>query len=182
MNKIFLIIGAIAVAVLIVVFIALIVVLAKGKGTTEKNKQSKITEKANLPAEQKQQPNLQTNEAEEQTTKKTSKSTQPKQKKQTAQKETSNEPVKQKEEAASEPQPETEEKVKAQKYMITYDKEEKLWVVKKTNAKKASKKFKTKAEAYLYAERLSEERGMALTVKKKDGKFQKAANAKKSVK
>ena len=66
--------------------------------------------------------------------------------------------------------------------MITYDKEDKLWVVKKTNAKKASKKFKTKSEAYVYAERLSEARDMALTVKKKDGKFQKAENAKKSVK
>ena len=74
-----------------------------------------------------------------------------------------------------------EEKVRAQKYMITYDKEEKLWVVKKTNAKKASKKFKTKADAYEYAERLATERDMALTVKKKDGKFQKAENAKKSV-
>ena len=50
-----------------------------------------------------------------------------------------------------------------------------------TSAKKASKKFKTKAEAYEYADRLASERDMALTVKKKDGKFQKAENAKKSV-
>lgn len=77
---------------------------------------------------------------------------------------------------------ETEEaKERAQKYMITFDKEQKLWVVRKTNAKKASKKFKTKAEAYTYAERLANDRDMALTVKKKDGKFQKAENAKKSV-
>ena len=65
--------------------------------------------------------------------------------------------------------------------MITFDKEEKLWVVRKTNAKKASKKFKTKTDAVEYAARLSEERGMSLTVKKKDGKFQKTANAIKEV-
>ena len=68
------------------------------------------------------------------------------------------------------------EKPKIEKYMITYNKEEKLWVVKKTGAKRASKKFKTKAEAVVYAQRISEEKGMALTVKKKDGKFQKASN------
>lgn len=74
-----------------------------------------------------------------------------------------------------------EEKV-IKKYIIKYNKEEKVWVVKKTNAKKASKKFKTKTDAYLYAERLSSAREMPLTVMKKDGKFQKAENVKKSVK
>ena len=43
--------------------------------------------------------------------------------------------------------------------------------LKRTGATRASKKFKTKAEAKEYAERLSEEKGMALTVKKKDGKY-----------
>ena len=65
--------------------------------------------------------------------------------------------------------------------MITFDKEQKLWIVKKTGGQRASKKFKTKAEAMEFASRLSEERGMSLTVKKKDGKFQKTANAQKEV-
>ena len=75
---------------------------------------------------------------------------------------------------------ETVEKAKAQKYMVIYDKESKLWVVKKTGAQRASKKFQTKAQAFKFAERISGEKGMSLTVKKKNGQFQKAANAKKS--
>ena len=75
-----------------------------------------------------------------------------------------------------------EEKTRAQKYMITFDKEQKLWVVKKTGAKKASKKFKTKPEAVKYADRLSSDQGLSLTVKKKDGKFQKSATVKKIAK
>ena len=64
--------------------------------------------------------------------------------------------------------------------MVIYDKENKVWIVKKTGAQRASKKFATKAQAYKFAERISGEKGMSLTVKKKNGQFQKAANAKKA--
>ena len=59
------------------------------------------------------------------------------------------------------------------RYVVTYDKEAKQWVVKKTNSQRASKRCKTKAEALEVAERLSKNKELALTVKKKDGKFQK---------
>ena len=58
-------------------------------------------------------------------------------------------------------------------YGLTYDKENRQWVVKKTGATRASKRFLTKAEALEYAEKLSEANGANLRVHKKDGKFQK---------
>lgn len=67
-----------------------------------------------------------------------------------------------------------EEKMeRKQKYMVIYDKENKDWVVKKTDSSRASKRCKTKAEALEVATRLSESQDLSLTVKKKDGKFQK---------
>ena len=57
--------------------------------------------------------------------------------------------------------------------MLTYDKENKEWVVKKTGGQRASKRFSTKKEALVYAEKLSQNQDLNLTVKKKDGKFQK---------
>lgn len=65
------------------------------------------------------------------------------------------------------------EKRTKQRYIVTYDKEAKQWVVKKTDSQRASKRCKTKAEALEVAERLSESQDLSLTVKKKDGKFQK---------
>ncbi len=67
----------------------------------------------------------------------------------------------------------------SQKYMVTYDKEAKQWVVKKTGATRASKRCKTKKEAMEVAEKLAESQDLNLTVKKKDGKFQKRENASK---
>ena len=61
--------------------------------------------------------------------------------------------------------------------MVTYDKDSKYWVVKKTGAQKASKRCKTKKEAMEVAERLAENQDLNLTVKKKNGKFQKRENA-----
>ena len=66
---------------------------------------------------------------------------------------------------------------RAQKYMVTYDKEDKTWVVKKTGATRASKRCKTKKEAMEVAERLAENQDLNISVKKKDGKFQKRENA-----
>ena len=60
-----------------------------------------------------------------------------------------------------------------QKYMVVYDKENKNWIIKKTGAKKASKRCKTKKEALEIAERLADNQDLNLSIKKKDGKFQK---------
>ncbi len=58
-------------------------------------------------------------------------------------------------------------------YGITYDKEAREWVVKKSGASRASKRCATKAEAMKVAEKLSETSNSTLRVHKKDGKFQK---------
>lgn len=67
----------------------------------------------------------------------------------------------------------SEAKTKNQKYMVIYDKEKKDWIVKKTGAGRASKRCRTKKEALEVAERLAESQDLNLTIKKKDGKFQK---------
>lgn len=72
-----------------------------------------------------------------------------------------------------------EDKKPSQKYMVTYDKDRKDWVVKKTGATRASKRCKTKKEAMEVAEKLAESQDLNISVKKKDGKFQKRENASK---
>ena len=66
-----------------------------------------------------------------------------------------------------------EVKTKNQKYMVIYDKEKKDWVIKKTGAAKASKRCKTKKEALEFVEKYAENQDLNVSVKKKDGKFQK---------
>lgn len=89
------------------------------------------------------------------------------------------EPAKKEESSAqvanTQEKPEGSEKSKSRpaKYIISYDKNARLWVVKKTGSSRASKRFVTKAEALEYAEALSQKQNLNLTVKKKDGKFQK---------
>ena len=77
---------------------------------------------------------------------------------------------------------EEEEKVRSQKYMVTYDKERKDWVVKKTGAQKASKRCKTKKEAMEVVTRLADNQELNISVKKKNGKFQKTENATRLIK
>ena len=94
------------------------------------------------------------------------------------------EPTAEKQEEVKEPEQTTseegmEDKKTAQKYMVTYDKEHKDWVVKKTGAARASKRCKTKKEAMEVAEKLAESQELNISVKKKDGKFQKRENASK---
>ncbi len=94
------------------------------------------------------------------------------------------EPTAEKQEEVKEPEQTTseeemEDKKPAQKYMVTYDKERKDWVVKKTGAARASKRCKTKKEAMEVAEKLAETQELNISVKKKDGKFQKRENASK---
>ena len=66
------------------------------------------------------------------------------------------------------------------KYSVTYDKDKKDWVVKKAGSERATKRCKTKKEAMETIEKLSSHNQINLSVKKKDGKFQKLDNAKKS--
>lgn len=78
------------------------------------------------------------------------------------------------EEQPTEVEATTEEvKVKNQKYMVIYDKEKKDWVIKKTGAAKASKRCKTKKEALEFVEKYAENQDLNVSIKKKDGKFQK---------
>lgn len=70
-----------------------------------------------------------------------------------------------------------EEKPKRkQVYMVTFDKEEREWVIKKTGADRASRRCKTKQEALEIVDKLSENQDLGVSVKKKDGKFQKKSN------
>lgn len=80
---------------------------------------------------------------------------------------------------ATESEENMEDKKPSQKYMVTYDKDRKDWVVKKTGATRASKRCKTKKEAMEVAEKLAESQDLNISVKKKDGKFQKRENASK---
>lgn len=47
------------------------------------------------------------------------------------------------------------------------------WQVKKANAQKALKRFKTKAEAEAYAKQVAANQGTSVVRQKKDGKIQK---------
>ncbi len=66
------------------------------------------------------------------------------------------------------------------KYSVSYDKDKKDWVVKKAGSERATKRCKTKKEAMETIEKLSAHNEINISVKKKDGKFQKLDNAKKS--
>ncbi len=66
--------------------------------------------------------------------------------------------------------PEKEQKVT---YAVTYDKENREWVVKKSGSSRASKRCPTKEEALDVAEKLSKQNNALLRVHKKNGKFQK---------
>lgn len=63
-----------------------------------------------------------------------------------------------------------------QVYMVTFDKEAREWVIKKTGADRASRRCKTKQEALEIVDKLSENQDLGVSVKKKDGKFQKKSN------
>ena len=62
-------------------------------------------------------------------------------------------------------------------YMVTYDKASKEWIVRKTGAQRASKRCRTKKQAVKVAEHLATTQDLNITVKKKNGKFQKKGNA-----
>lgn len=74
------------------------------------------------------------------------------------------------EKVESEAKPEKEQKVS---YGVTYDKENREWVVRKSGSSRASKRCATKEEALEVAEKLSKQNNATLRVHKKNGKFQK---------
>ena len=76
-------------------------------------------------------------------------------------------------EETNEEEAEMKKEEKKATYGVTYDKEKREWVVKKTGSTRASKRCATKAEALEVAEKLSEASGANLRVHKKNGKFQK---------
>ena len=71
-----------------------------------------------------------------------------------------------------EPQAKLEKEQKVS-YGVTYDKENREWVVRKSGSSRASKRCATKEEALAVAEKLSKQNNATLRVHKKNGKFQK---------
>lgn len=58
-------------------------------------------------------------------------------------------------------------------YVLSYDKQDRLWVIKKSTNTRATKKFVTKEEALKELKVLAEKAGIPYLVQKMDGKFQK---------
>ena len=56
---------------------------------------------------------------------------------------------------------------------MVYDKEARVWLIKKDGAKRTIASFKTKEEALNRVKELSETQDLNFVVHKKDGKFQK---------
>lgn len=66
-----------------------------------------------------------------------------------------------------------EEKTKKPIYRVLYDKESRLWLIKKDGAKRTIATFVTKEEAMTRVKELSSSNELNFVVHKKDGKFQK---------
>ena len=71
---------------------------------------------------------------------------------------------------------ENAEKPKKGVYRVVFDKEDRLWKIKKDGAKRVIDSRKTKEEALARVQELSESQDIKFVVYKKDGKFQKKAN------
>ena len=65
-----------------------------------------------------------------------------------------------------------EEKTKKPVYTVIYNKEDRLWHITKTGAKRVIAKRVTKAEAIEKVKDLCESNDMNYVLRKKDGKFQ----------
>ena len=61
-------------------------------------------------------------------------------------------------------------------YRVIYDSENKEWMVKKDGAQRVIRRTRTKTEAVDLAKKFSENQDLALSVQKKDGKFQKKSS------
>ncbi len=67
----------------------------------------------------------------------------------------------------------SEEGTRKSIYRVVYDKEARVWLIKKDGAKRTIASFKTKEEALNRVKELSETQDLNFVVHKKDGKFQK---------
>ncbi len=71
---------------------------------------------------------------------------------------------------------EVQEKTRKAVYRVIFDKEDRLWKIKKDGAKRVIDSKVTKEEALARVQELSESHDFKFVVYKKDGKFQKKAN------
>ncbi len=71
---------------------------------------------------------------------------------------------------------EVQEKTRKALYRVVFDKEDKLWKIKKDGAKRVIDSKKTKEEALARVQELADSQDSKFVVYKKDGKFQKKAN------
>ncbi len=67
----------------------------------------------------------------------------------------------------------TERKIRKAIYRVLYDKENRVWFIKKDGAKRKIACFATKEEALARVKELSASNDLSYIVHKKDGKFQK---------
>lgn len=74
--------------------------------------------------------------------------------------------------AESKPEPKQEKAAPSGSYFVSPHPDG-GWQVKRANAQKALKKFKTKAEAEAYAKKVATNQGASVVRQKKDGKIQK---------
>ena len=85
--------------------------------------------------------------------------------------------MKETEKTSEETDVETQDKQgKKSVYRVLFDKEEKVWKIKKDGAKRVIDSKKTKEEALERVQELSGNQELKFVVYKKDGKFQKKAN------
>lgn len=73
---------------------------------------------------------------------------------------------------------ENEEKKSLGKYVVVYDKTDRLWKIKRDGAKRVIDSKVTKEEALKRVKELSLNNDVGFIAKKKDGKFQKKKNIK----
>lgn len=81
-------------------------------------------------------------------------------------------------EAKEKPAKKVEEKESASlgKYVVMFDKEDKLWKIKRDNAKRVIASYETKTDALARVKILCENNDAGVVVKKKNGQFQKKKN------
>lgn len=182
-DGIWIVVGVLALALVVtVVFLILNIVKAKKQKALEEaekveeqlgkeEKVGNVKEEPLKEEEQKEEVKEEPKEEAEAETKKTSEK--PKKKASSAKNSKPAEAEKAQKEHAEKQQVKEEKPMTKETYGVTYDKENRQWVVKKTGSARASKRCATKAEALEYAEKLSEAKGANLRVHKKDGKFQK---------
>lgn len=69
-----------------------------------------------------------------------------------------------------------EKQVSLGKYVVVFDKEDKLWKIKRDNAKRVIASYSTKTDALARVKTLCENNDAGVVVKKKNGQFQKKKN------